>query len=193
MPQILTSLELHLVVDALRKNGWAFHSQSGVGLRLSKADPNPEAVFKQTGRRKRQLMVPISKHHLKEILMQSRNVKEAVEQIEAISIGVQLAPEFGHTGNAVAGVDPAVYERLLSQRIENEMAKRDASRDKVISELQAANERLEEKLMALKASAPKGKKQPVKSKQSEVEDEPELTEEEQKLLEQAMRQMDSDE
>tara|TARA_R110000782_G_scaffold50647_5_gene109681 strand:+ start:3548 stop:4036 length:489 start_codon:yes stop_codon:yes gene_type:complete len=107
------------------------------------------------------LMTPVSRVHLDEILSYSRDIKEAVEQIEAISIGAQTAPMFMHPGAAGAapGMDPAVMEKLMTQRLENEMAKLGEATQ---AKLDAAQKKLEELEAALKAAtqpAPKaGKK-----------------------------------
>jgi len=162
MPQILSKLESHRVNEILRRRGWAFHRQSNIGLRLTKKDPNPENVFKSTGQRKRILMTPISRVHLDEILTVSRNLQEAVEQIEAISIGAQLSPEFAHmSANGAAGVSPAVMEKLLLQRMENEMAK-------ITEANQAKLDAAEKKMAALEAKLEKAQETPKAAKPKKV-------------------------
>ena len=200
MPQILSKLDQNVVFEALRRRDWAFHSQGGVGLRLTKADPNPENKFKTTGKRKRILMTPISKAHMEDILHQSRNVEEAVRQIEAISLGAQLAPEFAGGGNnKAAGVDPAVYEKLLTQRIENEVSKVAEKYQRETERLKTQNEALAAKLEALakpKKVATGKRKQPkggvLARVKKQTEDEPELTPEQQKLLAQVMGGADAE-
>jgi hypothetical protein len=160
MPQVVIKLEQHRVNAVLRQRGWAFNRQSGIGLHLTKPDPSGK-VFETTGRPYRMLMTPVSRAHLDEILSYSRNIKEAVEQIEAISIGAQTAPMFMHPGavGSGPGMDPAVMEKLMTQRLENEMAKLGVATQ---TKLDAAQKKLEELEAALKAAtqpAPKaGKK-----------------------------------
>lgn len=152
MPQVVTKLELHRVNDVLRNRGWAFHSQSGIGLRLTKADPSENGKFK-TGRHKRILMTPVSKDALDEILKYSRDIRQAVEQIEAISIGAQLKPELNNSGDS-GGMDPKVMEKLITQRIENEMAKLGEANQKKLDAAQAKLEKLEAELAAAKKKVP---------------------------------------
>jgi len=66
-----------------------------------------DGVFKETKRRKRVLLIPISKNHVTEILTYSRNVAEAAEQIEKMSLGVQDAPSFPHNAAPAAPAETA--------------------------------------------------------------------------------------
>lgn len=197
MPQILSRLDSDSVYEVLRKRGWGFHAQSGVGIRLSKKDPNPDNTFKTTGQRKRQLMVPISRPHLEEIMTQSRNISQAVQQIEAMSVGAQLEPDFNTGTGSSKSIDPALYEKLISQRIENEMAKVTEQSDKQMEALRRKNEQLEAKLEQMKASTAKNqpgkRKQPkggVLEKIRQIDPEPELTPEQQAALDAVMSQTD---
>lgn len=149
MPQVVTKLEQHKVNAVLRARGWAFNRQAGIGLRLTKQDDKNPA-FKSTGKKRRILMTPISRAHLDEILSYSRNIQEAVEQIEAISIGAQLAPQFAHPGanSPAPGMDPQVMEKLLTQRMENEISK---VTERMQAETQSKLDAAAEKLAALEA------------------------------------------
>tara|TARA_R110002126_G_scaffold291760_1_gene457040 strand:- start:31392 stop:31859 length:468 start_codon:yes stop_codon:yes gene_type:complete len=105
-------------------------------------------------------MTPVSKIHLDEILSYSRNLQEAVEQIEAISVGAQLAPQFAHPGAAGAapGMDPQVMEKLMNQRIENEMAKLKEANQAQLDEANAKLEKMEAALAKATATPKAGKK-----------------------------------
>lgn len=134
---------------------------SRVGLQLTKPD-NSQPSFK-SGRKKRQLMTPVSPEHLKEILNYSRDVNEAVMQIEAISTGAQLAPTL--RGGAQGGggqVDMAALEKIILQRVDNEIAQRE---EKVAAERAQQNARIVELEKQLEeASKPKtaGRKKAAK-------------------------------
>ena len=170
MPQVVTKLEQHKVNAVLRARGWAFNRQAGIGLRLTKQDDKNPA-FESTGKKRRILMTPISRAHLDEILSYSRNIQEAVEQIEAISIGAQLAPQFAHPGASgpAPGMDPQVMEKLITQRMENELAK---ATERMQAETQSKLDAAAEKLAALEAklaeaeAMPPSKAKAVKKKAS---------------------------
>lgn len=131
-------------------------------------------------------MTPVSSAHLEEILSRSRDIKEAVEQIEAISIGAQLSPNFG--GGGSSGLDPEVQERLITQRVENEVARVAERAQAAIAQQQAEIEALKEKLAketGKKKPGPKpGKKRSsvVAKAKAKLDDEPELTEEQEAEL-----------
>ena len=185
------------VISALRRRGYAFHSQYETGLRLTKPDMTADGIFKETRRRKRVLLIPISKKHVTEILTYSRNVAEAAEQIEKMSLGVQDAPSFSHNAAPAepAGLDADVVDKLISNRVANELAKQQAAADaklaKMQKELEAAKKALDEAV-----TRPRAKKASKKARKParKVDNTglPELTEEEQKALDAAMRQAAQD-
>jgi len=185
------------VISALRRRGYAFHSQYETGLRLTKPDMTADGIFKETRRRKRVLLIPISKKHVTEILTYSRNVAEAAEQIEKMSLGVQDAPSFSHNAAPAepAGLDADVVDKLISNRVANELAKQQAAADaklaKMQKELEAAKKALDEAV-----TRPRAKKASKKTRKParKVDNTglPELTEEEQKALDAAMRQAAQD-
>jgi hypothetical protein len=195
MPINHTLLDLVDVISALRRRGYAFHSQYETGLRLTKPDMTADGVFKETKRRKRVLLIPISKNHVTEILTYSRNVAEAAEQIEKMSLGVQDAPSFSHNAApaAPAGLDADVVDKLISNRVANELAKQQAAADAKLAEMRKQLEETQQKLEAASKQVKRPAKKAAKKARKparKVDDTglPELTEEEQTALDAAMRQ-----
>jgi hypothetical protein len=195
MPINHTKLDLVDVTVVLRRRGYAFHSQYETGIRLTKPDMGANGVFKETRRRKRILLVPISPAHLDEILVYSRNADEAAEQIEKMSLGVQDAPRFGHAAPAQQpAIDPGAIDQLISNRVANELAKQQAGNDAKLAELQQQLVEAQQQLDAAKAAskparkkaAKKAARKPARKKTSDGL--PELTAEEQAHLDKVMQQ-----
>jgi hypothetical protein len=197
MPVNHTKLNLIDVTNLLRRRGYAFHSQYQTGLRLTKPDMSADGVFKETKRRKRVLLVPISRPHLDDILTYSRNTEEAAEQIEKMSLGVQDAPSFAHSApQPAAGMDAATIDRLISNRVANELAKQQKSSDAKMAELQKQLEEAQQQLKDAKKARPaarKGKKTAKKvARKVDKSGLPELTPEEQAALNATMQQAAQD-
>jgi hypothetical protein len=194
MPVNHTKLDLVDVTTVLRRRGYAFHSQYQTGIRLTKPDMSANGVFKETKRRKRVLLVPVSPAHLHDILIYSRNANEAADQIEHISLGVQDAPSF-HQAAAPAepAVDADTLDRLISNRVANELAKQQAINDAKIAELQDQLEKAQEPGPATSRKR-KAVKKPARKRKRAVDESglPELTEEEQAGLDEVLRQAAQD-
>ena len=191
MPINHTKLDLADVTVVLRRRGYAFHSQYQSGLRLTKPDMSADGVFKETRRRKRVLLVPISPAHLNEILVYSRNSNEAAEQIEQMSLGVQDAPRFQHSAAApTPAVDAGALDQLISNRVSNELAKQQAASDAKIAALQQQLEETQQKLSTAKTTAKKKAKKPARkaSRKTSKDGLPELSTDEQAALDAIMQQ-----
>lgn len=191
MPVHYSLIDIVDVQKVLRARGWAFQQERGIGLRLTKPDPNPANVYKTTGKRKRVAMAAVSREHLLEILAKSHTIEEAVEQIEAISTGAQLQPSFGRAGGA--GVSTEVVEKLLTQRVQNAVSQHTEQMDRVVADQAAQIEQLQAQLKQAQQKRgpgrPKGSKNKAKGKavpRGTQDDEPELTEEQQAAYERAM-------
>lgn len=150
MPSIKDKINLSDVQAILRGRGYAFHSQRGVALRLTKANPNKR--FKETSKPYRDLMVAIRGSHLDEILAYSHNDKEAADLIEKLSTGAILAPSFPHRQGG-SGIDPEMLEKLVSKRIEGEVAKLVSQSAAAQAEQQAKIAKLEAALAEAEAKA----------------------------------------
>lgn len=166
MPINHTKLNLVDVKAKLRQGGYAFHGQYGVGIRLTKPDMRPGATFKHSGRRKRMLLVPVSEAMLDEILTYSRNDKEAAQQIENISLGVQDKPQWSHPGapgeSQQAQIDPDVLQKLIENRVQASLAEHTQRTNAETAELKDKLEAAEATIKKLqekpKRGRPKGRK-----------------------------------
>lgn len=171
---------------------------------MTKPDPNKENNFKETGKPRRLILIAISQEHLDEVLAYSRSDKEAADVLEDLGNGRILAPSFGRQGGAPA-LDQNQIEKLVSQRVENEVAKLVSRSSQAQAEQQEKIAKLEAKLAAAeeaskrkpaaagkkKASAkrkqPKGglvakAKARAQAEREAAGGEPELSEEEQEHL-----------
>lgn len=153
-----------------------------------------DGVFKETKRRKRVLLVPVTLAHLNEILVYSRNAEEAAEQIEQMSLGVQDAPQFNNAAPAAApSLDPAAIDQLIGNRVANELAKQQSGNDAKIAQLQKQLEETQAELSATKTRGRAGKKKTSKKaarkppRKTSTDGQPELTEDEQAALDAIMQ------
>jgi hypothetical protein len=163
----------------LRKKKFSFHGNRLAGIHLARKDPDPKKRFKMTGQPRVILMSPVSIAHYQEIMRKSSSAEEAAEQIEAISSGRQLAPNFGSGG----GIDSGVIETMVANRVGNEVAKVTDALGRENAELRR---KLDEIIAGQAAKPAKGKpgrpKGSKNKKPADPDDDPELTPEQEKIL-----------
>lgn len=163
----------------LRKKKYSFHGNRLAGIHLARKDPDPRKRFKTTGQPRVILMVPVSIKHYHEILAKSHSAEDAAEQVEAISTGRQLAPNFGG-GN---GIDSGVIETMVANRVGNEVARVTDTLARENAELRAKLDEVIESTKKAPEAAPKrGRPKGSKNKKPADDDEPELTPEQEKML-----------
>lgn len=116
MPVTYTQLELIDIMEALRNRGYAFHGNRNAAIHLTVADPKNR--FKMTNQPKRILLRPISYEAFDRIVTQCQTVREAADQIEAISTGAELGPTMAKEG----AISAEASERMIQNRVQNELA-----------------------------------------------------------------------
>lgn len=183
-------------MEVLRARRYAFHSQRGVALRLTRPDPNNR--FKETNRPRRILLVPITEKVMDQILTYASDLNEAADQIEAISLGHQLTPQFRNAGSAGGAPQPSMEQ--LATLVDNKVSAAITEKNREIEFLK--KELLEAKAKAVpapetptkrKPGRPKGSKNKpktlpaqVKKAQEKVAEREKLNEEKQDMLDQAL-------
>lgn len=133
----------------LRRRGFAFHSQHGVGIRLTTPDRRKGVKAFASGRAPRNLLIPISARHLDEILLMSRNDEEAAAVIERMSLGHMPEPQF-HQPAAAPALDSQQLDQMVTARVENAMARQAQQHQARVSSVQAELDKALEELEALK-------------------------------------------
>jgi len=154
MPVNHTRLNLHDVMAILRRRGFAFHSQHGVGLRLTTPDRRKGVKSFASGRAPRNLLIPISARHLDEVLLMSRNDEEAAAVIERMSLGHMPEPQF-HQPAAAPALDSQQLDQMVTARVENAMARQAQQHQARVSSVQAELDKALEELEALKKQSVK--------------------------------------
>jgi len=189
----------------LRQRNYAFHAMRGVGLALTRADLDPANRFKETGRARRIHMIAVSAQDLHQILRYSQNAVEAADQVEAIATGAQLKPSFTHGAQPAPAIDGAMIEKLVTSRVQNEIAKLVDQSQQEQSKQTAEIEELKRQLAESQkpADAPqkparKSRKNSVVSKAKALADagskgSGKLTSEQEQQLEQTMSRQQSNE
>jgi len=202
MPQLHDRINLQDLVDALRTRQWAFRQQRS-GLCLTKVDKD-KPPFKITGNPRRKPMIPVSQHHLDDILTYSQDLNEAIAQVEALSLGTQTEPDL-RRGPQGGGVNMAEVESMINRRVSNEVAKATEAQQEMQAEIDKLKAERDEALKkAATAAAPKKKKVAKKTTkktrkpgkvverlrreaEAEAAGEPPLTEEQQEAYDAAMK------
>lgn len=149
----------------LRRRGFAFHSQHAVGLRLTTPDRRKGVKAFASGRKPRNLLIPITARHLDEILLMSRNDEEAAAVIERMSLGQLSEPAF-HQPSSAPPLDTTQLDEMVKARVENAMARQAQQHQARVSSVQAELDKALEELEALKkqAAKPAPKARPAKKR-----------------------------
>lgn len=169
MPVNHTRLNLHDVMAILRRRGFAFHSQHGVGIRLTTPQRGRGVKPFASGRSPRNLLIPISHRHLDEILLMARNDEEAAAVIERMSLGQMDQPAFG-APVAAPQIDSDQLDQMVTARVENAIARQAQMHQARMGEVQAALEKAKQELEELKKkqveAAPKKRASKKQSKKA---------------------------
>ena len=178
MPVQHTRLNENDVRSILRRRGYAFHSQHGVGMRLTTVLRGAKSIG--GGRHERTRLIPISPAHLREVLEMSSNEEQAADVIEKLSLGQLDAPQFAHPAAATAApsFDPQQMQRMVQNAVANESAKYQSQ----IGELQAQLKEAKRELAA--AKKPTRKRRSKKAAVKKPVGEP--TPEEQKVIDELL-------
>jgi len=180
MPIQYTALDLTDVLQELRNRGYFFVKDSRYEVKLSRPDPNPEHRFKHTGQPRMIQLGGTTLHQTREILQQSRNPRDAADQIEAIATGKAIAPRDPNDERAF-GIDAATMEAVITNRVANEVARISDAAQRKQALLEREMAELKAKLSMAAATEPKKRGRPKGSK-NRPKGEPQLTEEQQAML-----------
>ena len=155
MPQVYREVDLEKVQAIIIRRGYHFHNNRNAALQLTKPDPNPRNTFKFNNQRKRVVMAPISRSHLKAIVQLSSDENEAAEQIIALSEGAILSPTVGGQQKSGPAMDPSVVEKLVTARAQNEVASQTRELTQIIAAQQAQLDEMKAMLLKQQASQQK--------------------------------------
>lgn len=178
MPAQHSVLDSFKIEAELQRRGYGFNANRRAAVQLTKPDPR-KGRFRITGGSRVMKLRPVSFAHFKAISERCHSVEEACDQIESISTGRQMEPNFG--GNQF---DPDVVERVIANRLDNaiasatqpmadQMAQQNATIEDQAATIRALEDRLQKanEPVPRKASKKKGKKAPRRDIVAEVKQE----------------------